>query len=200
MTGIYCIETQWGGAKRVSVEKALAFVADFHGATEPVHCRARTPKEFGECLKKWASRSDWAYPILYLAFHGFQKGLEVRSSGRPSLWDYVRLEQIADLASGRWGNCLIHYASCSTMDAPDTELRAFLEGTGVEAVSGYSTDVDWLASMAFEVMYLGTVLEQTGDRYLQADRMRISRDRMANSPHTKELGKALGFRMAIKGD
>lgn len=86
------------------------------------------------------------------------------------------------------------------MDVPATELRAFLDRTGVEAVSGYTTDVDWLASMAFEVMYLGTLLEQIGDKYVQADGMRICRDLMANSEHTKGLGKALGFRMSVKGD
>ena len=86
------------------------------------------------------------------------------------------------------------------MDAAVSELRAFLEGTGAEAVSGYTTDVDWLASMAFDVMYLGTLLEQVGSKYVRADGMRICRDLLANSEHTKGLGKALGFRMAVNGD
>ena len=200
MTGIFCIETQWGTGRRVSVDKAISFVADFKGVRKPLHYTARTPEEFDGHLKKWSSRRDWEYPILYLAFHGFRKGLEVRSSGSPSLWDYVRLEQIADFAAGKWGNCLVHYASCSTMDVPASELRAFLEGTGVEAVSGYTVDVDWLASMAFDVMYLGTLLDVIGDKYVRGNGMRTCRDLMSNSEHTKGLGEALGFRMAVKGD
>ncbi len=191
MTGIFCIETQWEMGRHVSVEKALSFVADFQGVKEPLHYTARTPEEFDVHLKEWSTRSDWEYPILYLAFHGFGKGLGVRSSGSPSLWDYVRLEQMADFAAGEWGYCLVHYASCSTMDVSASELRGFLEGTGVEAVSGYTKDVDWLASMAFEVMYLGTLLERIGDKDIQADDMRICRDFMANSEHTKGLGEAL---------
>ena len=200
MSGIFCIETQWGEEGRVSVKKALSFVADFYGATDPVILTARAPEEFNEHLTTWSTRSDWEYPILYLAFHGFQHGLQVRSSGSASLWDYVRLPQIADFAKGKWDHCLVHYASCSTMDVPDSQLAAFVEGTGVEAVSGYSSDVDWLASMALDVMYLGTVLEKTGSKYVRADTMRLCRDRMLNSSYTKELCKALGFRMAIKGD
>lgn len=74
MTGICCIETQWGTGRRVSVKKALSFVADFQGAMKPLHFTARTPEEFDGRLKEWSSRTDWEYPILYLAFHGFQKG------------------------------------------------------------------------------------------------------------------------------
>lgn len=61
-------------------------------------------------------------------------------------------------------------------------------------------EVDWLASMAFDVMYLGTLLEKIGGKFIRADDMRICRDLMANSEHTKGLGEALGFRMAVKGD
>ncbi len=95
---------------------------------------------------------------------------------------------------------MIHFASCSTMNVRESELSVFLERTGVEAVSGYTTDVDWVASMAFELMYLGCVLEQTGKHYLRAEKMRICRDQMANSQYTRELAKKLGFRMAVRGD
>ena len=80
---------------------------------------------------------------FYLAFHGFQKALEVRNSGPASIWHNVRLEQLADFAHRKWDYCLMHFASCSTVDVSESELRAFLEGTGVEAVSGYAADVDW---------------------------------------------------------
>ena len=59
MTGICCIEAQWGTGKGVSVKKALSFVADFQGAKEPLHVTARTPEEFDGHLKMWSSRADW---------------------------------------------------------------------------------------------------------------------------------------------
>lgn len=201
MTGIYCIETKWDADGGVSVKKPLSFVAGFAGVTEPKHCTVGSPEDFDGCLRAWANRTDWDYPILYLAFHGFGKGVQVGGGeSSVSLWDYVRLEQIADFSEGGWAGCLIHFAACSTMDAPTLDIARFVADTGIEAVSGYATDVDWIPSMAFELMYLDTVLSGTGSGYVDRNKMRICRDRLSNSAYSKELATSLGFRMAIKGD
>ncbi len=101
MKGIFCIETRWDTDGCVSVKENLSSVAAYHGARRPELRPARTPHEFEKCLNAWSQRTDWEFPILYLAFHGFEDGVEVRSSGEVSLWDNVRLAQIADFSEGK---------------------------------------------------------------------------------------------------
>ena len=197
MNGIFCIETPWE-YPNVSVKHALKFVATYHNA--PIEHRvAETPERLNDHLESWADRSDWTYPILYLGFHGFDKGIQA-NSGEPgrSLWDFVRLEQLADFSKGQWKNCVVHFASCSTMRTDAAGVEEFLQQTGLEGVSGYTTDVEWIESMAFEVMYLTYLLEQVGNHYVKADHLRLCRDKLANSPYAKALSEVLGFSLKVR--
>ena len=197
--GIFCIETPWEVTGEVSVAPALNLLANYHGA--PFECRkAGSPDEFNRRLAEWDAKDDFDHAVLYLGFHGFPQGVEVKGeSGHKSLWDYVRLDQLADFAEGRWGRCLVHMASCSTMEAGGPSVGDFLKRTGLEAVSGYAADVDWIESMAFELIYLNMLLEVVGDRYLWADPLRACRDRLRES-NSWELAKALEFRLKLKDD
>ena len=199
MNGIFCIETKWEDSG-YSVQKPLEFVTNCHGVRLEFRV-AEDPASLDEHLKSWASRSDYDFPILYLGFHGFEKGLQARSGGAArSLWDYVRLEQIADVSDGNWRNCMVHFASCSTMSTPAESVADFLERSGLEGASGYTTDVDWVESMAFEVSYFNSLLAELGKGYLYAKHLRLCRDRVGNSPYTTALSRALGFTLAVKGD
>ena len=133
MTGIYCIETDWDGP--FSVEQPLTFLTEAHEVSFEFHGRVRSSTQFGKALRGWIERPDWEYSLLYLGFHGFERGVQVGRGSAP-LRDYVRLEQIADLVAHhgheeRMEGCLIHFGACSTMDAADSELVDFLDATKV---------------------------------------------------------------------
>ena len=203
--GVYCIETPW--TEFPSVEPVLSLVTKRHDAPFRHHI-AGDPGRFSKHFECWADRDDWDYAILYLGFHGFPKGVTVApddgSDGKAaSLWDHVRLDQIADYAQGRkekWGHCMMHFASCSTIDLETAELASFIDHTGLAGVSGYTKDVEWMASLAFEILYMDTLLEATGDAYIRPEHLRVCRDRLTNDQHAKGLVDALGFRMVIKED
>ncbi|MDE0062856.1 MAG: hypothetical protein OXP09_22880 [Gammaproteobacteria bacterium] len=199
MSGIFCIETVWERADFVSVKPFLRFVAKYHDAKFKHHI-ARKPEEFDECLKQWDGRDDWKYPILYLGFHGFTKGLVLAESKSKTLWNNVRFEQLADYSAGTWNNCLVHFGSCSTMDAEPADITAFLERTKLEAISGYAADVDWVPSMAFEFLYFSQLLERIKQRYLRVDTMRNCRDWAAHDRYCASLATALQFRISVNGD
>ena len=208
--GIYCIEATWGDG--YSVKKPLSLVADVH--SRALSYRAvDTFEEFEKTLSRWARRTDWRYPILYLGFHGFPKGLQVGEGDAP-LRDFVRLEQIADLVADRddeewrWERCLIHFGACSTMGAADSDLADFVAATQVEAVSGHVQDVGWMASMAFDLMYLDALLYELGRQPVDANgndgvdarTARLCRDRLLNSAESKDFAQSLGFKMVTKED
>ena len=206
MTGIYCIECTWGD--NYSVKGPLSLVTAVHGAPM-IHRVVGSSQDFEKSLTIWSKRimKNVKYAVLYLGFHGFAKGLQVGKDA--PLRNYVRWEQIADLVADldpgewRWEQSLIHFGACSTMDAADSDLEAFLKETRVEAISGYTRDVGWMASTAFDLMYLDALLtEIAADEIdgVEARTARLCRDRLLNSAETKDFATSLGFRMVTKDD
>ena len=208
MTGIYCIEWTWG--ESYSVKKPLSLVAEVHEVSK-IHRVVGNAEDFGKSLTSWSRRimKNVDYAILYLGFHGFAKGLQVQAGDDSPLHKYVRWEQIADLVADRgpdewrWEQSLIHFGACSTMDAADSDLEAFLRETKVEAISGYTRDVRWMASTAFDLMYLDALLTEVaadGIDGVTARTAGICRDRLLNSVESKDFAAALGFTMVTKDD
>ncbi len=200
MNGIHCIETCWEGENPVSVKEPLCFLAKYHGAPFE-HRMATDPDSFGKYLEEW-DQGDYNHAILYLGFHGFAAGLDTRNQRKrepKSLSDYVRLDQLADYANGTWKHCVVHMASCSTLAVEGGDLGDFLERTKLEAVTGYATDVDWIESLAFDLVFLDTLLGGVGNKWIKSDQLRICRDKLMQS-NSWGLGGSLGFRFHIRDD
>lgn len=81
VTGIYCIEADWDGP--YSVEQPLRFLTEAHKADFEFHGRVRSSTQFGKALRGWVERTDWEYPLLYLGFHGFERGVQVGRGSAP---------------------------------------------------------------------------------------------------------------------
>ena len=87
--------------------------------------------------------------------------------------------------------CIVHFGSCSSHRARDRDFEDFRKRTGFVAVSGYSRDVDWIKSFAFDLLYLDQIVwdapkKLTAD-YMESVRYEL-RERVWYS-----LGDALGF-------
>lgn len=88
------------------------------------------------------------------------------------------------------------------MDVGDLEITDFLAATKVEAVSGYARDVGWMASLAFDLMYLDALLERNADtdEGVPAETASRCRDHLLHYCETKGFAESLGFRMVTKDD
>lgn len=104
--------------------------------------------EFEHYLKKWVQKQNSIYKVLWLGFHGEQGALHVGDSGAYSL------DRLAEFLEGKCHGRVIYFGSCSTMAIHGTKLRTFLKKTGAQAVIGYTRDVDWLESTAFELLLI----------------------------------------------
>lgn len=114
-----------------------------------LHFSVATEHEFEYRLKKWALREFSDYPILYLGFHG--------DAGVISLDDEfeVTLEYLGNVLESRCKHRVVHFGSCLTMAVNEECLNEFRQRTGALAVLGYEKTVDWIDSMAFEILLLG---------------------------------------------
>ena len=154
--GVYCLECDWFGAKdRTSVKPALDLVQATYGGRVPhYYHKTATLQEFDFRLKQWAKPEFNNYPILYLGFHG-GKGVIELTEGKKS----VTLEEMATKLEGKCEYRIIHFGSCSTLNAHESGIDKFLSKTKALAVCGFKANVDWLESAALDVLSLGLFQE-----------------------------------------
>ena len=105
------------------------------------HLTCNTREELRYNLNLLCKRN---YGVLYFAFHG--------SPGKIHLHrDKVSLSELAKMMNHRFANWVIHFGTCSTLRKP-REVAYFVEETKVALVTGFTKDVDWIESSAFELL------------------------------------------------
>jgi hypothetical protein len=146
--GIFCLEGMWSPDLRVSASvRPLLELLHLHSGVEYIHREYATKEEFEYYLDRWTLKMYDAFPILYLASHGMKGGIELQGE----------LITVLDLGKRLEGKCkdrAIIFASCSTLSLSKRKLKNLLRKTDALLVCGYSVNVDWMRSTAFELMLL----------------------------------------------
>ena len=127
--------------------RPLLELLEQHKAIEAIHRDCGTVDEFMYYLDVCTQARYEKYRLLYLGFHG-EPGV-VWIGGRR-----VEIEQIAERLDGRAKNTTVYFGTCSTVDVPAKRLDKFLTKSGAKAVCGFTKDVDWLESAAFELLII----------------------------------------------
>lgn len=105
------------------------------------HMTCNTREELKYNLNLLCKRN---YGVLYFAFHG--------SPGKIHLHrDKVSLTELAAMMNHRFAGWIIHFGTCSTLRKP-REVGYFIQQTNVDLVTGFTKDVDWIESSAFELL------------------------------------------------
>jgi hypothetical protein len=99
----------------------------------------------------WRQADVFDAPVYYLAFHG-KPGKVISLTG--DIGGQTLIEAFEGY--GRGYRNLVYFAACSVLrGAQGTQLaREFLRATGMRAVVGYSTRVDWMASLVADMLFL----------------------------------------------
>ncbi|MFC0314932.1 DUF6642 family protein [Gordonia phosphorivorans] len=151
-TGLFCLEGEWSDSltDAKSVRPLLDLLAST-GSARYIHRRIATSTEFFHQLDKWLEGGCEGdlddYLTLMIAAHGLVGEVEFDDRS-------VSLEDLGKHFDGRAGDCFVYFGSCATLSAPDSELLRFRARTGARAVFGYTHDVDWLTSAAFEALLI----------------------------------------------
>src|SRR5262249_48747582 len=92
----------------------------------------------------WRQADLFDAPVYYLAFHG-NAGTVISLPGDIGAEPLIE----AFAGYGRGYRSLVYFAACSVLRGAHGErlAKAFLKKTGVRAVIGYTTRVDWMASL-----------------------------------------------------
>lgn len=100
----------------------------------------------------WRQEELFDAPVFYLAFHGRQATI-ASTLGR------ITAERLCEAFEGYGANGyqnLVYFACCSVLrgERGARFARRFLAATGVRAVIGYTTRVDWMSSLMADLLFL----------------------------------------------
>ena len=173
--GVFCLEGAWERRldDRTSVLPTLELLERL-GHARYVHRDVGTEQELYHYLKKWSQRGYGAYSVLYFAFHGNRRGIEVGEGTVP-------LSDIAEKLQGKAAGRVIYFGSCQVM-RDSAAIEEFHKQTRAKAVVGFSKNIDWVESAAFDLMLLASL---TGPGRIDA---RINRVRSRHADFAATLG------------
>ncbi len=152
LPGIFCLEGAWERRldDRKTVLPTLEMLDRLRLATY-IHRDVGTEEELYHYLGKWAQAGYRKYGVLFLAFHGVRGGITV---GRGT----VTLDDLAEKLDGKAASRIVYFGSCSVLR--DREgVDVFRRATRAKAVCGYTKDVDWVESSAFDTLLLTALVE-----------------------------------------
>lgn len=202
--GVFCIESRGDGDP--SFEPSLRLLAeqlDFSILNAAVR-RVVTRKDLTRQVAEWGNREDYKYPVLWLTGHGSKGGFFVNDEAGNRRVELRSLIEIAQDGEFDWSGALLHFSACSTLNAHDDECRDLFEKSGVEAISGFSKDIYWIPSLAFEMLYMQflqqALAHSASDEGANEDILAECRDRMFDSRMCSGLIDHLGFRLVTRAD
>lgn len=151
--GIFCLEGDWNGllTDRTSVEPALRMLENMRICSGVIHRDVATRDELRYYSRKWSQQQYARYSLGYFAFHGAPGAIQL---GR----DEVSLQELAELLGAHAEGRMLYLGSCQTLAASDEDLQLFCKATGVRAILGYTRQIDWITSAAFDFLLLPQVL------------------------------------------
>lgn len=163
--GVFCIES-WSGqiTHRSTVRPLLEFVAQDEGLRF-VHQRIETAPELHHYLSRFAALES--YGVAYLAMHGEAGGVWTGGTrvALERLGDWSRLggRRSLDGAPGTadLAGKVLYLGSCATLRRQQRRMAELRKRTGAVAICGYTRNVDWYESAAFEVMLLPVLAHAT---------------------------------------
>ena len=215
--GIFCIETIWydsDSEDKTSVRPMLEMLQQCFLKVPFIHRIAITREVFVHHLLEWLQCRDKKgkvkYPILYLGYHGESNVLKIGDQKHLPKDEDLTISEICGILfrAREYGNCkdsLIHFASCSTLDAKE-DIASFAGKIQASAISGYKESIDWIESAAFELNYLRRLQFGRGQSLTKTVMNDVKNGTKSGLPQLiggtqagsfAALGKKLGFQLHI---
>jgi hypothetical protein len=156
---LVCLETYWNERlfQSFSVKPFLEAMAPLqHPPLQVAHRFVESGAGLAYYARRphglmWRQAELFDAPVFYLAFHG-KPGAVISLSGD------IGAQPLIEAFEGYGGayRNLVYFAACSMLRGPQGErfAREFVKKTGVRALIGYSTRVDWMASLVADMLFL----------------------------------------------
>ncbi|WP_157621713.1 DUF6642 family protein [Serinicoccus hydrothermalis] len=148
------------------------------GQVRTTHQSINRPEDIFDSFRRWGQNQHAGFTVGYLALHGTPGSVYVgrRKVGLVDLGEQLRA------AGTKLPGRTLHLGSCAVLEDEDA-VTTFRRAVGLKAITGFTEDVDWLESLAFELLLLDVLTY-----YRRVDAV----ERYIENNH-KEFAKRLGF-------
>lgn len=177
--GVFCLEGAWSPDLRVRTSvRPMLEMLEVVGSCSHIHRDVHTAEEMKSLLKKWTQKSMEHWSVLHLAMHGTNRTLHL--GGKTT----ISLEELGEMLRGRCVGRVVYIGACSVAKN-GAALEDFRKQTKADYVLGYTKNVDWITSAAFEMALFHALSKYTkvGDALNYMEKKDPS-----------SLAKGLGFR------
>jgi hypothetical protein len=145
--GLWVMEGNWSASVRDvrSVDPVLSALQGDRRARHATR-HINDPDDLAQALKQWGQRQHDGFNIGYVALHGSPATVHI---GRKSV-DLGRLGE--SLPPATLMKKALHFGSCSVLDMTPRRRETLRKALGVKVISGFTTDIEWFESLAFELL------------------------------------------------
>lgn len=160
MKKIFCLETEWELSKNKRMRDKASML--------PLLNFLEQSKKVEFVFRNVASRTDLRYyinqlgyktykdfQIIYLAFHGSSKALEIPNDKE----NPIPFSELAEISNGFFQDKIIHFGSCRTLYTSDERILEFKQQTGARLVSGYTKKIDFIRSSILDIAYFSELVD-----------------------------------------
>lgn len=187
---IFSIESDWENSakKQSSILPMLQCINGIYPNVKYIFRTANTKEELLYCLKKFKqiSKTNGDFCSLFLSGHGEPGQMHFGK-------DVLTLSDLADLSAEvgprLFDGHLVHFDACSVLKDSEKDAERFINSTGAALATGFTTDVDFIESLALEMLYI---------YYLKEYKKPISAYKKINTLYSA-LCKQTGFTAIKKG-
>lgn len=152
---IFSIESDWENSakKQSSILPMLQCINGIYPNIKYIFRTANTKEEFLYCLKKFKqiSKSNGDFCSLFLSGHG-EPGQMYFGKEVLTLSDLADLS--AEVGPRLFDGHLVHFDACSVLKDSEKDAKRFINSTGAALATGFTTDVDFIESLALEMLYI----------------------------------------------
>ncbi len=144
--GIWAMEGSWS-TRATDVRTIMPVLAAMAGAGAARHARLpiNRREDLVDAMTRWGQVQHKGFGIGYVAMHGSPGSVHI---GRRRI-DLAELGR--ELPRGLLASKVLHFGSCSVLEQ-ESDRRDLADAFGVRAITGFTADVDWFESLAFEIL------------------------------------------------
>lgn len=160
MKNIFCLESEWELSKskkmrdRASMLPLLNFLEQSKGV-EYVFRNVASRSDLKYYINQLGYKTYKNFHIIYLAFHGTSKALEIPAEKDNPLF----FSELADISNGGFQGKIVHFGSCRTLLTSDERIQGFKEQTGAKLISGYTKNIDFIRSSILDFAYFSELVD-----------------------------------------
>jgi uncharacterized protein DUF6642 len=145
--GLWTMEGAWSSSVRDvrTVRPVLQALRDM-GQAKYAELRLNDPEDLLKQMIRWGQAQHSRFGIGYLALHGSPGKVYVGRRG-------VDLVELGNALPRRGlTSKVLHFGSCAVLDLPSKGRQELRDALGVRALTGFTEYVDWVESLAFELL------------------------------------------------